>query len=290
MKQKKPLLFSGGFVFRPAPQVRPEGSPQPVSPAVPTGENYLCQMKDNFSQQSSLYAQYRPDYPPEIFDYIISFIKNKNTAWDCGTGNGQSAVALSKHFKKVIATDISAKQLQNAEQAENIFYSVQPAEQTNIEKNSVDLITVAQAAHWFDFDKFYTEVKKVATSNAFIAVWCYSLLRINKEVDDIIDQYHFTTLKKYWDAERKYVDDGYTTIPFPFEKISTPNFAIEKCWDLEKLEGYLNTWSALQKYIAANNSNPVPELIQNIKPHWGVAAKQKITFPIHLLLGQITPV
>lgn len=242
-------------------------------------------MKDNFSRQSSLYAQYRPGYPPELFEYILSFVKTKTTAWDCGTGNGQSAVVLSKHFKKVIATDISEKQLQQAEQANNIFYSVQPAEQTNVESNSIDLLTVAQAAHWFDFDKFYNEVKRVAAANAFIAVWCYSLLHINKEVDNIINEYHFNTLEKYWDAERKYVDDGYAN--FPFEKIKTPAFVIEKYWDLEELEGYLGTWSALQKYIAANAINPVPELIKRIKSYWGDAAKQKIIFPVHILFGKI---
>ncbi len=244
-------------------------------------------MKDNFSKQSSLYAKYRPDYPAELFEYIISFVKSRNVAWDCGTGNGQSAVQLSKYFKKIIATDISEKQLQSAEKAENIFYSVQPAEQTNIENNSVDLITVAQAIHWFDFDKFYTEVKRVAAQNAFIAVWCYDLLKINKEVDEVINHYHFNTLEQYWDPERKYVDEVYRNIPFPFKKISTPSFIIEKYWTIEDLEGYLNTWSALQKYIAVNNHNPVPAVIEKIKPYWGNELQQKIIFPIHLLLAEI---
>lgn len=246
-------------------------------------------MKDNFSKQSSLYAQYRPDYPPELFEYILSFVKNKNTAWDCATGNGQSAIQLARHFKKVIATDISEKQLQSAQQAENIFYSVQAAEHTNIETNSVDLVTVAQAIHWFDFDKFYTEVKRVATNNAFIAVWCYTLLTISKEIDDIISDYHFNALENYWDDERKYLDDGYKNVPFPFERIQTPSFVIEKRWTIGQLEGYLNTWSALQKYIIVNNNNPVPQLIEKIKGHWGGNAQRKIIFPVHLFLANIKP-
>ncbi len=244
-------------------------------------------MKDNFSRQSSLYAQYRPDYPPELFGYILSVVKNKNNAWDCGTGNGQSAIQLSKHFKNVIATDISEKQLQNAKQAPNIFYSVQAAEQTDIENDRIDLITVAQAIHWFDFEKFYAEVKRVAARQAVIAVWCYSLLSINEEVDDIINDYHFNILENYWDSERKYVDDGYKNIPFPFERIETPIFFIEKNWSIEELEGYLNTWSALQKYVAEIDHNPVPGLIEKIRPYWGQAVHRKIIFPIHLLLGEI---
>ena len=244
-------------------------------------------MKDNFSNQSSLYAQYRPTYPPALFEYISNFVANKNTAWDCGTGNGQSAVALSRYFKKIIATDISSKQIDLAEKAPNIFYSVQPSEHTNIENNSVNLVTVAQAIHWFNFENFYAEVKRVATKNAFIAVWMYSLLRIDEPIDQIINEYHFNFLGNYWDAERKYVDDEYKNIPFPFEKIKTPEFVIEKYWSLPELEGYLKTWSALQKYIAAYDSNPVIDLIHSIKPHWGAEEKRKIIFPIHLLLGAI---
>ena len=244
-------------------------------------------MKDNFSAQAVLYAQYRPDYPPDLFEYIVSFISNKNTAWDCGTGNGQSAIALSKYFKKVIATDISPKQIDNAEKAHNIFYSIQPAEATNIKSNSVDLVTVAQAIHWFDFEKFYTEVKRVAAENAFIAMWGYSLLQIDEPIDQFIRNYHFNFLGNYWDAERKFVDDEYKNIPFPFEKINSPQFFIEKQWSLMELEGYLNTWSGLQKYIAANASNPVPDLLNSIKPLWGTEEKRKIIFPVHLLLGAI---
>jgi hypothetical protein len=244
-------------------------------------------MKDNFSAQADLYAQYRPTYPPELFEYIVSFVGNKNTAWDCGTGNGQSAVELSHYFKKVIATDISSKQIGNAEKAANIFYSVQPSEHTDIDNASVDLVTVAQAIHWFDFEKFYAEVKRVATKNAFIAVWSYSLLKISEPIDQIIRDYHFNFLGSYWDAERKYVDDEYRDIPFPFEKIKVPQFFIEKYWSLQELEGYLNTWSALQKYINANLANPVPGIIDSIRVYWGHQEKRKIIFPIHLLLGAI---
>jgi len=243
-------------------------------------------MKDNFSRQADLYAQYRPDYPADLFKFILQFVPLKKSAWDCATGNGQSALALSHYFEQVIATDISSKQLNNAATANNIHYAVQPAEHTRIESNSIDLITVAQAIHWFNFEEFYIEAARVATKEAMIAVWCYSLLKINPAIDAIISDYHFITLANYWDAARKHVDEGYQNIPFPFEKIKTPAFAIEKYWTIDELEGYLNTWSALQQFIAVNDYNPVPELINNIRSHWGSNARQKIIFPIHLLLGK----
>lgn len=247
---------------------------------------YLCMMKDNFSRQAESYAKYRPAYPSALFDFVLAQIVHRQNAWDCATGNGQSAKVLAKHFENVSATDISQKQIDNAEKATNIQYSVQPAEQTSFDDNTFDLITVSQALHWFNFEKFYAEAKRVAKQDSWIAVWMYSLLRISKEIDAIIETYHFQTLEKYWDNERKYVDSNYTTVPFPFKEIKTPVFLIEYHWTIEELEGYFNTWSALQKFITANNYNPIPELIQQIQPHWK-EDKMKIIFPLHLRMGQI---
>ncbi|GAB2840267.1 class I SAM-dependent methyltransferase [Ferruginibacter profundus] len=244
-------------------------------------------MKDNFSQQAAGYAKYRPQYPDALFSYILGFVKEKNTAWDCGTGNGQSAAVLCKYFNTVFATDISQKQIDNAYKANNIFYAVAPAEKTNIEEHSVDLITVSQALHWFNFQQFYAEVKRVAKPGAVIAVWTYSLLQITPAIDAIIQHYHFNTLANYWDAERKYVDDNYTGIPFPFEEVTTPPFAIQLHWSLKDLEGYFYTWSALQKFITVNNFSPVAALMAQIQPLWGADEKREIIFPVHLRLGTI---
>jgi SAM-dependent methyltransferase len=235
-------------------------------------------MKDNFSKQAAVYAKYRPVYPQELFDFVLEQVSKKENAWDCATGNGQSAKVLAKYFDNVI---------DNAEQAANIHYSVQPAEQTNFADNTFDLITVSQALHWFNFENFYKEVNRIAKHNSWIAVWMYSLLRISKEIDAIVEDYHFNILEKYWDNERKYVDNNYSTIPFPFKTIKIPSFVIEYNWTIEELEGYFNTWSALQKFIAINNYSPVPELIKKIQPFWK-ENKRKIIFPLHLYMGQIS--
>ncbi len=244
-------------------------------------------MKDNFSKQAAVYAQFRPTYPPELFEYIVSFVKEKNEAWDCGTGNGQSAKELSRHFKKVIATDISQKQIDNAYKAGNIFYSIAPAEQTAIADNSIDLVTVSQALHWFKFDQFYTEVKRVGKPGGIIAVWSYSLLRISPQIDSLIEDYHYKTLDGFWEEERKYVDDNYATIPFPFERIEAPQTEIKVNWSLAQLEGYFNTWSALQKYLSVNEQSPVDNLMEQIRPLWGEHEERSIIFPVHLKMGII---
>ncbi|MES1214784.1 MAG: class I SAM-dependent methyltransferase [Bacteroidota bacterium] len=244
-------------------------------------------MKDNFSRQSDLYSKFRPVYPQELYDFIIGNLKERKVAWDCGTGNGQAAQELSKYFEQVFATDISQKQIDNAYKAGNIIYSVQPAEKTNFADNSFDLISVSQALHWFQFDEFYSEVKRVARPGAWIAVWMYGLLNISPEIDEIVCvQFYKNTLGIYWDYERKFVDENYSTIPFPFREIQTPLFEIHYKWTLQELEGYLNTWSALQKFIAINQFNPVDVIIQKIKP---IVRNEKmnVVFPLHLRMGQI---
>lgn len=243
-------------------------------------------MKDNFSRQSDVYAKYRPGYPAELFDFMLSHVKKREAAWDCATGNGQSAKELSRSFKKVYATDISKTQIDNAVKAENIFYSVQPAEITSFPENSFDLVTVSQAIHWLQFEEFYKEVRRVGRPGSWISVWMYGLLRISPGIDALIDEHHFGTLAPFWDYERKYVDENYATIPFPFEEIVCPGFNMSYDWTLVELEGYLLTWSALQKFISANHFNPVVDLMKKIEPLWS-GRTMRIFFPLYMRMGRI---
>jgi ubiquinone/menaquinone biosynthesis C-methylase UbiE len=243
-------------------------------------------MKDNFSKQAALYAQYRPVYPAALFEFILGRVEEKRTAWDCATGNGQTAQQLAPHFETVHATDISQQQLDHAGQVSNIFYSLQPAEQTNFNDDQFDLVTVSQALHWFDFDKFYREVKRVTKPGGWIAVWMYGGLSISPEIDQLKQAYYSNTLGPYWDKERKYVDDNYAGILFPFAEISCPEFSIRDEWALGDFEGYLNTWSALQKFMVANGYNPVGELVQQVQPFW-TNEKMPIRFPLYLRMGRV---
>lgn len=244
-------------------------------------------MKDNFSSQSDLYAKYRPTYPQEFFDYLISNVPNKQNAWDCGTGNGQVAVELAKTFEKVYATDISQSQINNAVQAQNICYSVQPAEQTNFSNQQFDLIVVAQAIHWFDFEKFYEEVKRTAKSDAVICAVGYGLMEISGNADSIIKKFYENILGNYWDKERRYIDEQYRTIPFPFEEISAPSFVIKRSWTLEHLIGYLNTWSAVKHFIQQNGYNPTEALRERLANEMVEKNEYVIRFPLLLRIGQV---
>lgn len=244
-------------------------------------------MKDNFSSQSDKYAKFRPHYPVAFFEYLNTIIPNTKNAWDCGTGNGQIAFALSSIFDNVFATDISQSQIDNASQAKNIQYSVQPAEKTDFDNHFFDLIVVAQAIHWFDFDKFYAEVNRTAKKDATLCIVGYGNVKVSPKIDAIVTEFYTNIIGPYWDKERRYIDENYNTIPFPFEEIETPYFENIHQWSLNHFIGYINTWSAVKHYIKENKYNPVERLEINLKAHWKENEIKKVTFPVLLRIARI---
>lgn len=245
--------------------------------------------KDLFSAQAADYAKYRPAYPVELVDYLLPFVAEKNMAWDCATGNGQAAILLAPHFKQVMATDISEKQLSLAVSKENITYQVCKAEQTPFADNSFDLITIAQAYHWFRFAEFEREARRVGRPGAVIAAWTYSLPVCGyTAIDNLVTDFYSNTVGPYWDAERKYVEEQYQTVPFPFDPLPAKTFGIDVHWTKEDLAGYLQTWSSVQHFAKANGYNPVQQIIPQITHHWPTERSSMLfTFPVFLIAGTI---
>lgn len=240
--------------------------------------------KDYFSQHASIYAAFRPSYPKALYDFVFSNLTHFDSAWDCATGNGQVAGELSKHFNTVEATDISQQQLDNAVQAKNIRYSISPAEKTNFAEKSFDLVTVAQALHWFDTDRFFAEAKRIGKPGGKVALWGYSILTVNKEIDELFYYYYETVVGHYWDAARKHVEEEYASIHFPFEKIQTERFELRVEWDMNQFIGYLRSWSATQKFIKAEGHDPLIAFSEQLKKVWTGNEKKAIIFPIFLKL------
>ncbi|ALM48311.1 SAM-dependent methyltransferase [Flavobacterium psychrophilum] len=243
-------------------------------------------MKDNFSTQAKGYSQYRPYYPQEMIDHIVSFVGNKDAALDVATGNGQVAGALANYFKTVYGTDISQKQLDNAVKADNIIYKEERAEVTTFGDSQFDLITVAQAIHWFDFDTFYKEIYRILKPDCIFAVLGYGLFSANGDAGKLLNHFYYDITEPYWDAERRYLDENYTTIPFPFEELETKCFTNQFTWTFEQLTGYLETWSAVQHYIKKNGTNPVDLVREELKQYWEKSDRE-VTFPLLLRIGRL---
>lgn len=243
-------------------------------------------MKDNFTSIAEQYLRFRPHYPDALIDFVVSFVPEKKTALDVATGNGQVAEKLAKYFDVVYAIDISARQLENAIVKSNIIYNASPAEKTDFEAAQFDLITVAQAVHWFDFDGFYKEIYRILKPAGIFAVMGYGFFSTNPDSDKILHDYYYNIVGPYWDAERQYLDENYQTIPFPFEEISTEKFYNKFQWTFEQLTGYLETWSATQHYKKANQVNPIDLIREKLRQSWEDGNKE-VNFPLLLRIGKL---
>ncbi|RYG22358.1 MAG: methyltransferase domain-containing protein [Chitinophagaceae bacterium] len=248
---------------------------------------HFMAVKDNFSNQSSKYAKFRPTYPKALYDFLFSQVDQKRNAWDAATGNGQVAIELSRQFEKVFATDISSKQLDEAPKLANVIYKVERAEHTAFDNNEFDLITVAQAIHWFNFEDFFREVRRLLKPNGVFAAFGYGLMKITPEIDAVVYQLYEAILGTYWDVERKHIENGYLSIPFPFEEIKSPTFEIIAEWNFDQLVGYLETWSSLQHYIRAHGNNPIDLVYTDLKRAWGDQHVKTVHFPIVLKVFKI---
>lgn len=247
-------------------------------------------MKDLFSSGAPEYARFRPQYPAALFDYILSFITDRQQAWDVGCGNGQTAYILSRYFDAVLGTDISNEQLAHAQPAYNIQYKKESSSACSLPDGSVDFIAISQALHWFELDAFYREVHRVAKPNAWMAAWGYQLIRIDPAVDAPIDHLYTTVLGSYWDAERKHIDQAYAQLRFPFSTVPDPGLYIEDQWLPNQLEGYLRTWSAWKHYQQAHPAEPDPiaQLMQSIASIWPATTARPIRFPLFLKMGRVS--
>lgn len=244
-------------------------------------------MKDNFSTRADRYAQFRPTYPDALFEHLFNLAPGRQAAWDCGTGNGQVAQRLASVFHAVEATDISRQQLDNAVVLPNIHYSLQPAEKTNFPDHHFDLITVAQAIHWFDFDAFYAEARRTLKPGGILAVIGYNLPRFTAAVDAVIEGFYRDVVGPYWDKERHYIDENYQTIPFPYTDLPMPAFTIDVQWSFDHLMGYIETWSAVNHYQKEKAENPVAGIEPRLKAAWGEAGQLSGQFPILLRVARV---
>lgn len=245
----------------------------------------VARFNDHFSGVAYDYRRFRPLYPSSLFAFLSFITREQKTAWDCATGTGQAARALAAVFDQVIASDASRAQIDHAIKRYNVQYHVFPAEDTRINTRSIDLITVAQALHWFDIEKFFIEANRVLKPGGILAIWSYNLLTISDAVDKLINRLYDDTLRAYWPSQRKLIEENYQSIEFPFQAVQCPNFDMSASWELPQLTGYLNTWSAVSRYQQDNGRNPVDDIADELGEIWGDAKKQLLVkWPLNVIV------
>jgi ubiquinone/menaquinone biosynthesis C-methylase UbiE len=247
----------------------------------------MTAFKDHFSRQAADYSRFRPGYPPALVEWLASRAPRRTLAVDCATGNGQAAVALAAHFDLVLAVDGSLAQLERALPHPRVRYERAMAEQLPVADGSVALLAAAQAAHWFDFARFHAEARRVLQPGGVIALWTYEKFRGSPEIDAAVDRFYGEVVGDYWPPERRYVEQGYRTLPFPWAEEPTPQFSLATDWSLEQVVGYLASWSSVQRYKDAHDgSDPVPAIAAELATLWPVRGTVRLNWPIHLRLGR----
>jgi len=243
-----------------------------------TGKSFA----DHFGSVSGAYADFRPTYPSALLDWLAEIAPARTLAWDCACGSGQATVDLAGRFERVVATDASAGQLAGAKPQPNVEYRHAPAEASGLADASVDLITVAQALHWFDLPRFYAEARRVLKPGGVLAVWSYGIQSVaGEQVNGHVQHFYHEVVGPYWPPERVLVEQGYRTLDLPFEELPAPAFEMTVSWPLARLLGYFASWSATGRYIKALGEDPVVELAEVMAPAWGdPAAERTITWPL----------
>lgn len=244
--------------------------------------------QDRFSQVAGGYASYRPRYPRELVEYLESVTARHDTAWDCGCGSGQLAVPLAERFERIIATDASTEQLAKAEAHPRVEYRCATAEASGLANASVDLITVAQAAHWFDRARFYDEVRRVARRGAVVALICYGVHRLDDAVDPVVQAFYGETLRGYWGPERRHVEEGYRGFEFPFAEFSAPAMELRADWTLPQMIGYIETWSAVWAMVKERGRGALDQLSEDLARVWGPAETVRtVRWPLGVRIGRV---
>lgn len=241
--------------------------------------------KDHFSGHSRSYAEFRPTYPESLFSFLADCCARRQLAWDCATGNGQAARALTEYFEQVIGTDASEAQIQSAKSKPGIEFHVARAEESGLDDNSIDLITVARALHWFDIASFFDEAQRVLAPGGVLAVWSYERCFVDPDCDLLLKELYADILRSYWPPERKLVEEGYQGIELPMSSIAPPEFAMQIDWMAAEMLGYLRTWSASRRYLMDKGSDPVSLIEGRRLVAWGAGSRQ-VSWPLNLKIGR----
>ncbi|WP_338452709.1 class I SAM-dependent methyltransferase [Niallia oryzisoli] len=247
---------------------------------------------DKFTDKAEVYAKYRPSYPLEYIEYLISEagLNEDCMIADIGSGTGILSRQLLEMGFSVIGVEPNDHMRTVAEQTikpNSCFISVKAtAEHTTINDHSLDLVTVAQAFHWFDMEPFRLECQRILKQDAKMAlVWNSrdGSSDINKESADVCQKYC---------PNFKGFSEGMEETPIPFQQFFKDGKYEFKCFrnDLPfTLIGFLG------RYLSASYSpkktdkeyNPFITALSNIFEKYSDNGKIIIPNITRSYLGQV---
>jgi SAM-dependent methyltransferase len=243
--------------------------------------------KDHFSGHAAEYRASRPGYPPELFAWIAAKSPRIALAVDVGCGNGQASLGLATIAERVIAVDPSREQIAQAEAHPRVEYRVAPAERTGIDAATADMVLAAQSFHWFDHAAFFLELRRIAKPGALFVAAAYATCVITPSVDAAVHRLYEDILGGFWAPERRHVEAGLRDLPFPLDEVEAPPLAMVARWDLNRLRGYLGTWSALKAWQRVHGGDPREAIDQELAAAWGDPAHEReVRWPLAVRAGR----
>jgi SAM-dependent methyltransferase len=240
-----------------------------------------------FGDNADDYRAFRPHYPDALFAFLAAVAKEKRLAWDCGSGSGQAAVGLARHFARVLATDEDSRQLARAPKAPNIDYRLARAEDDFGLRGEVDLIACACSIHWFDLPKFYENARRALRPEGVIAAWTYDWpLTQVAPIDAILRRLKEDILGPFWGENSSLYFNRYETLPFPFKEIDRPLFHTPIARSKSDLVSFLKTWSAVEKYRLRHDSDPLALIDEALEEAWRAhPPKLPLCVPLYMRCG-----
>jgi SAM-dependent methyltransferase len=241
---------------------------------------------DHFSTIAKRYAAYRPRYPQALADALAALTPGHDLAWDAGCGNGQLSVQLAECFTRVIATEPSQAQLDEAPAHPRVEYRRAKAEDAVLDNASADLAVAAQAAHWFDWPRYVAEVARVTKPGGLVALVSYGILHVAGDADALVARYYHDDVGPFWPPGREHVENGYRDLAWPWPAVDAPSISMSAEWAREELYGYVATWSATVKRIETLGPGAYHQLGEQLARVWPDGERRTVTWPLAIRLAR----
>ncbi len=235
----------------------------------------------NIFADGAVYGTFRPSYPPALIEYLLSLCPSSHHALDVGCGTGQLTRMLAPHFGMVTAIDPSASQIAHAKDVPNVMFRQGSSDQLEVPPGALDLITAAQAAHWFDLPPFYAACQKALKKDGILALITYGVPVMEGPAGEVLADFYWTHIHAFWPTPRRHVEQGYRELAFPFSELDAPDIPMAQAWTLDGVLGYVQSWSAVAAAKAAGQADTVTAFEAQMRRVWGdPEAAQLMSWPL----------
>jgi SAM-dependent methyltransferase len=198
-----------------------------------------------FSDRVDDYVRYRPDYPPALLDWLQREL-GVTASWrvaDIGAGTGISSKMFLDAGYRVTAVEPNAPMRAAAEawlHAYDGFHAVDgTADATGLDDASVDLVTVAQAFHWFDEEATRREFARILRPGGLAAIWWNSRRLSGTRFLEGYEALLQTYGTDYTSVAERYADDARMGTWFDAGYSGSASFEHGQRLDFEALRGRL---------------------------------------------------